>query len=324
MLVLRIERLAYAARLSDALLGALAALAADSPEITSAVSAIVHGQRDVGAGVVLGSAVFNLTALVGLGAVAARGLPVGRHVVALGGTVTVALTGLALLTVGPGVAPAAMLGCALGLLGGYLLLLGAGPRILRPFLGPRPGARPAGWLLAAVTEEELAEEQEFETAAEVASLRREPVRRAGVVAGGALIIVIAASVAMERAATSLGSRWDVPGIITGAVVLGAVTGIPNAVASIHLARKRNGTGALSTALNSNNFNIVLGLLIPAAVAGDSGEGGGTLLVALWCLALTAFGMSVAHRRGMLSRGVGFVVLAAYGAFVATVVVSGLP
>src|SRR5271165_1906125 len=40
--------------------GLVAALAADTPEVTSAVTALAHGQHDVGTGVILGSNVFNL------------------------------------------------------------------------------------------------------------------------------------------------------------------------------------------------------------------------------------------------------------------------
>ena len=53
--------------LSEAFLGLLAALAADTPEITAAVTALTRHQRAVGAGVVIGSNVFNLAALLGLG-----------------------------------------------------------------------------------------------------------------------------------------------------------------------------------------------------------------------------------------------------------------
>jgi hypothetical protein len=41
-------------------------LAADAPEISAAVSALTSHQQSVGAGVVLGSNVFNLAALLGL------------------------------------------------------------------------------------------------------------------------------------------------------------------------------------------------------------------------------------------------------------------
>lgn len=322
ILVVRIERLAERAHLSDALLGAIAALAADSPEITSAVTAIAHGQRDVGAGVVLGSAVFNLSALFGLGAVVARRLPFGKRVVALGGTVTAVLTGLALLTVGPGVAPGVTLACAVAILAGYLLLLGAAPAVLRPFRNLKFCARMTRWLASAVAEEELAEEEEFQHAGAGATGESARIWPQAVSAAGALIVVVGASIAMERAVTSLGSRAGVPGVVVGALVLGAVTGIPNAVASLHLARKGNGTGALSTALNSNNFNVAIGLLVPAAVAGAGAGGRGLAVVAVWCLVLTVITLLVAHRRGGLGRGAGLVVLAAYGAFAAVVVASG--
>lgn len=323
VLVVRIERIAERAHLSDALLGAIAALAADSPEITSAITAIAHGQRDVGAGVVLGSAVFNLSALFGLGAVVSGRLPFARRVVALGGTVTVVLTGLALLRVGPGVAPGVTLACALVILGFYLLLLGAAPAALRPFQNLRFSGRAANWLANAVAEEELAEEEEFQHAGPGAPDNDERIWPHLAIATAALIVVVGASIAMERAVTSLGSRVGIPGIVVGALVLGAVTGIPNAVASIHLARKGNGTGALSTALNSNNFNIAIGLLVPAAVAGTGTGGRGILVVAIWCLALTALTTVTVHRRGGLGRGAGVVVLAAYGAFVGAVVATGV-
>ena len=322
-LVRRLERVAGKAQLSDALLGALAAMAADSPEITSAVTAIAHGQTDVGAGVVLGSAVFNLSALMGLGAVVARGLPLGRRVIAFAGAVTTVLTVLALLTVGPRVNPGLTLALAVAVLGAYLLLLGAPPSALAPLRRFRVCARPVGWLMQAVAEEELAEEEEFEPERRSPQAARAPVWRDLALAGMSLLVVVGASYAMERSVTSLGSRVGAPGIVIGALVLGAVTGIPNAVASIYLARKGNGTGALSAALNSNNFNIVIGLLVPAVIAGTGTSAGGEVLVASWCLALTAICLTVGWRSGRLGRGFGSAVLVAYGAFAGAVVATGL-
>ena len=68
VLVARLERLGARLGLSEALLRLAAALAADAPEVTSAVTALTHGQHDIGTWVVLGSNVFNLAALIGLGA----------------------------------------------------------------------------------------------------------------------------------------------------------------------------------------------------------------------------------------------------------------
>jgi Ca2+/Na+ antiporter len=45
------------------------------------------------------------------------------------------------------------------------------------------------------------------------------------------LAVVAASVLMEWAASALGSRFVVPEIVVGALVLAAVTSLPNAVAA---------------------------------------------------------------------------------------------
>ena len=87
VLVSRLERIGERLGLSEALLGLLGALAADTPEITAAVTALSHHQRTVGAGVVIGSNVFNLTALLGLGAIVAGRIGLHRKVVVLGGFV---------------------------------------------------------------------------------------------------------------------------------------------------------------------------------------------------------------------------------------------
>ena len=55
VLVSRLERVGARLGLSEALLGMVAALAADAPEITAAVTALVGHKSTIGAGVVLGS-----------------------------------------------------------------------------------------------------------------------------------------------------------------------------------------------------------------------------------------------------------------------------
>ena len=50
LLVSRLERLGERAGFSEAWLGLVAALAADAPEITSAVTALARGQPSVGPG----------------------------------------------------------------------------------------------------------------------------------------------------------------------------------------------------------------------------------------------------------------------------------
>jgi hypothetical protein len=78
----------------------------------------------------------------------------------------------------------------------------------------------------------------------------------------------------------------VPGVITGAIVLAAVTSLPNAVAAIFLARRGRAAATLSEALNSNTLNVLAGLLIPAVIITSPGLGG-ALRIAVWYGILTA-------------------------------------
>ncbi len=107
LLVSRLERLGDRAGLSEAWLGLVAALAADAPEITSAVTALARGQSSIGAGVVIGSNVFNLAALLGLSAVVAGRVAFHRRVMLLAGLPGVWVAAVCLLTVTAVVSPAA-------------------------------------------------------------------------------------------------------------------------------------------------------------------------------------------------------------------------
>jgi cation:H+ antiporter len=107
LLVSRLECIGDRIGISEALLGLVAALAADAPEVTAAITALAGGEHQVGAGVVLGSNVFNLAALLGLAAIVAGHIALHRRVVLLGGTVAVWVAGAclaALLGLAPGIA----------------------------------------------------------------------------------------------------------------------------------------------------------------------------------------------------------------------------
>src|SRR6201995_1387942 len=67
----RLDEVGLRVGLPEALLGLLTAPAADAPEISSAISALVQHQHSVAVGVVVGSNAFNLAAMLGLSAVVA-------------------------------------------------------------------------------------------------------------------------------------------------------------------------------------------------------------------------------------------------------------
>ena len=124
LLVSRLERLGERAGFSEAWLGLVAALATDAPEITSAVTALTRGQASVGAGVVIGSNVFNLAALLGLAAVVAGWIGFHRRVVLLAGVPAVWVAAVCLLAVAAVVGPAAGLALTAVVLVPYAAVLG--------------------------------------------------------------------------------------------------------------------------------------------------------------------------------------------------------
>lgn len=306
LLVSRLERIGERLSFSEALLGIVAALAADAPEISSAISALTSHQQSIGAGVVLGSNVFNLAALLGLGAVVAGRIRLHRRVVMLSGAVALSVALVSLLVVSGTVPTSAGLGLAMAVLAAYVFVLST--------RGQRLPARWHAWLRSAVSEEEL----ELEDAIRP-SRGRWPDAITAVVALG---VVIVASVAMERAASSLGERLGVPEIITGGLVLAAVTSLPNAVAAVYLASRGRGAATLSTALNSNTLNVVAGLLLPGAILGLGRPSGQALLVTGWYAGLSMVVLLLAWRHRGLSRRTGAVIIAAYAAFTVSLIVNG--
>ncbi len=191
----------------------------------------------------------------------------------------------------------------------YAVVLGVGDRDLARFRLPRPWIT---WLRSAVTEEEV----ELEEAIRPQRGRGRDV----VLAVFSLLVVVAASVTMERAASVLGIRFAIPEIVVGGLVLAAVTSLPNAVAAVYLAARGRGAATLSTALNSNTLNIALGLLLPAAVIGLGPPAGQTTLIAAWYLGLTAAVLALAYRDSGVRRQTAILVIAAYVVFVGSMLV----
>ncbi len=307
MLVARLERLGERFGLSEALLGLVTALAANAPEITSAISAVVAHQRNLGIGVILGSNVFNLAALLGVGTLVAGGIGVHRRVVLLNGIVAMISAAISVLVVEDALAPGPGFGISLGALALLVYLL-ASP----PWLGDPPVFRRLlAWVKAAVSEEEL----------ELAIGQHPPAGDAKDAAGAAMavVVVIVASVVMERSASSVGRHFGVPELVLGAVVLAAVTSLPNVVAAVHLAHRGRGAAVLSEALHSNTLNVVIGLLLPATIVGLAAPSAQETLVAVWFAASTLLLLVVACAQRAVTRRLGVATIVGYVAFVVVLV-----
>jgi cation:H+ antiporter len=286
----------------------LAALAADAPELTAAVTAMASHKTRIGAGVVIGSNVFNLAALLGVGAVVAGAIVLHRRVILFEGAVALAVGALCVLVVGEAISPAVGFLAVLAALIPYALVLGISPDGLRRLGMPVTWAK---WLVAAVHEEEL----ELEGA-----LDERPALTPDVVtAAVAVLVVVGASIAMEQAAATLGARHSVPEAVVGGLVLAGVTSLPNAVAAIYLAARGRGAATLSTAMNSNAINVAAGLLLPAAFLGLGSRSGPATFIAAYYFGLTAFVLGAAYIFNGLGRAHGILIICGYLSFAGVLV-----
>jgi cation:H+ antiporter len=127
----RLDDIGLRLGLPEALLGLLTALAADAPEISSAISALVQHQHAVAVGVVVGSNAFNLAAMLGLSAIVAARVRARHETLELEGFVGLWLLAVLLAVV------AGWFGATVGavlvavVVVPYVVILVIGPRLAR-------------------------------------------------------------------------------------------------------------------------------------------------------------------------------------------------
>jgi len=296
----RLDRVGLRLGLPETLLGLLTALAADAPEVSSAIAAVVKGEHSVGVGVIIGSNVFNIAAMIGLSAVLCGGIRISREALAVEGLVGVAATVVAgALTLELiGAWPALLLLAAV--LVPYLVLLSLGParapRSLVRFFGERH--RPDHVLVHG-------------EAVLVPALMLLP----------ALAIIVVGSTGMVESALNLAHRWSVPDVIVGILVLAILTSIPNAFTAARLAFQRRGAAVVSETLNSNTTNLVFGLTVPALFVSLGSTAALTVFDLGWLLLMTLVAIALFARRGGVTRSGGLAILLLYVVFVAVQIAS---
>lgn len=301
VLVVRLERIAHRLSLTEAALGLLAALAADAPEISSSVTALVHHDQSVGVGIIVGSNLFNLAALLGLASLLAVSLPITRALSLYEGTPAVLLAMVTAAFLLRLLSPPWML---------FAVVVVAAPYVALALRGPDriSGRSRAALLVRRALGEETADLDEVvpPTAAS---------RRDFLEAVLAVALVVAASTVMERTGVRLGERFRLSSLVVGGLVLAAVTSIPNVVAAVYLAKRKRAAALISEASNSNTLNIVFGLALPAMFVGAHFDHSTDLIIASFYLALTLVAYAAIWRARGLQRVVGTIVIAGYLCFV---------
>src|SRR6266496_1141779 len=127
----RLDHVGLRLGLPEALLGLLTALAADAPEISSAISALVQHDHEVAVGVVVGSNAFNIAAMLGLSAVVTARVRARHEALELEAFVGLWLVAVTLAVVAGGLGATAGIVLVAVVALPYVALLAAGPRLPR-------------------------------------------------------------------------------------------------------------------------------------------------------------------------------------------------
>lgn len=313
-----LDRLGSKIHLSDGALGILVALGADSPEISSAVVALLSNQRDLGVGIVLGSNLFNLAALLGLGAVIASEVSASSAGTILDGAVAIAITLIAGALLGGIAGPLTSSILVLLIFVPYVYILAAGSKALARLPLPTSwkhyltrachGTKREISKIGVVNDQRALQKRESSGEVNVSSWK--PV----IWVFPAICAIIAGSTGLIRSASALGQHW-LPQPVLGTFVLAALTGLPNSIAAIRLARHGSGAAVITETFNSNTINILVGLMLPALVIGQGILSSLTLLDISCLLLLTTVAVVLAAHAGKLTRKQGIVLIALYFVFV---------
>jgi len=299
----RLDRLGARHGLPEVWIGILTALAADGPEISSALIALARGSHGASVGVIVGSCTFNLATMLGLTALVTGAVVVTRATLALEGAVALIVTATVIALLAGGLPAGAAAAVAAGTVALYLLLaLGGGDALTRLGLRRLAALLPDRAAHAGHGAEGLA--HEFRTRRQLALI------------GLDLALIVGGSFGMVSAALSLGHRWGVAAPIVGALVLGPLTSLPNALTGVRLGLAGRGAALVTETLNSNTINLLAGVAVPSlfvtlAAHSDADRLGLALLGA----AMAAVVALLAPRRG-LGRAGALVLLALYAGFVA--------
>ena len=301
-----LDRLGVRLGLPEVLLGVLTALAADGPEITSAIVALAKGATGVSLGVVVGSNVFNLVAMLGLSVLLAGRIRLARETLAIEGTVgllVTLLTGGVVLEIVPAAVGVVLIGCVLV---PYGLLLARGPLIANR-LGLPP--RFERLLVRAGGEpEQRHDHEEIEEAAAVWKLVALMVP--------AVALIVLGSTGMVETAVALADRWRVPAGVLGVLVLAPLTSLPNAFTAIRLGRAGRGAALVSETLNSNTINLVAGVAVPALFVTVVSTAAETKFGFGWLLVMTVASLLMLSRPRGMGRQAGVVLVGLFVVFVA--------
>ncbi|HSC04706.1 MAG TPA: hypothetical protein VLC49_15350 [Solirubrobacteraceae bacterium] len=282
----RLDRLGVRFGFPEALIGLLTALAADGPEISSALFALIKGAHDVGVGVLVGSNGFNLAAMIGLSALLTGAVRLPREVLLLEGTVGLLVTVVAGALLLGWLSPGAAAGGSALVLIPYLVIVLAGARTapgVRERPAPEATTDPTHHLLALIVLD--------------------------------VAVIVAGSAGMVQTALTLAGHWHVSNAILGVLILAPLTSIPNAVTAVRLGRAGRGAALVGETFNSNTINLAAGVVVPSLFVTLAAISTLAKLQLAWLLAATLLTLSLLARPAGMRRAGAVALIVMYFAFV---------
>ncbi|PIW36927.1 MAG: sodium:proton exchanger [Candidatus Kerfeldbacteria bacterium CG15_BIG_FIL_POST_REV_8_21_14_020_45_12] len=260
-------------RLSDDVVGAtLMAAGSSAPELfTSLIATFTIGAEDIGAGTIVGSAIFNILIIIGASAYVAtaklKWQPVIRDLL-----VYILAIGLLFFTFRDGRVTLTEVSLYLGLYAAYIILLSQWKRIT--------GSDKASNSLTDISDQVENIEHDLEKNKVgwrftlyvidnivdkfFPDLNKRP-QLYGITFAISIVIIIALSWILVESAVGVAHILSIPQAIIALTILAAGTSIPDLISSIVVARQGKSDMAISNATGSNIFDILFGLGLPWAI-----------------------------------------------------------
>jgi len=314
----RLDRLGARFGFPEALVGLLTALAADGPEVSSALFALARGEHGVGVGVVVGSNAFNLAAMIGLSALLAGGVRLTRDALLLEGLVGVAVTLIGGAVLLGWLAPLGAAILAAAVLLPYLLVVIGGSELLAHAHAHAHGRGANPNHLLARLARALEQRSQEASARHSRADAENPTHHLLALVVVDVALIVAGSAGMVQAALALGDHWGISTAILGAVILAPLTSVPNALTGVRLGLAGRGAALVGEAFNSNTINLTAGVIVPSLFIALASPTASAKLELGWLLGMTCWCLAALARGGGMRRPEAAALIGAYGGFLAIV------
>lgn len=278
------------------------AIGSSFPELSSTVLAtLLHGEFDLGVGVIVGSAVFNVLVIPGLSSLAAGELPSSRDLVFKESlfymlSISVLLITFALATI---YVPSGT-GEFVGTVTRPLALLPLGLYVIYVFIQ-----------YADVAEHRGPSDRNVDALKEWGKLL------------ASLVLIVVSVEGLVRAALSMGEILDTPSYIWGLTIIAIATSLPDAFVSIQAARHGRAETSIANVLGSNTFDLCVAVPVGVLIAGASLVDFAAAVPMMAALTVATIVLFALLRRNLdLSKPEAVGLLACYGVFLVFVLETG--